>query len=116
MIFPLAIAGVCALTSIIGTYFVRLGKNNNIMAALYRGFAVSAILSAILLYFVTDYIVGLNNVLVVEGKSIQFTGMSLFICAGCVVFAGGGLGVDRRPAPALRVWQAAMGPCTHLVC
>ena len=65
MIFPLAIAGVCALTSIIGTYFVRLGKNNNIMAALYRGFAVSAILSAILLYFVTDYIVGLNNILVV---------------------------------------------------
>ena len=80
MIFPLAIAGVCALTSIIGTYFVRLGKNNNIMAALYRGFAVSAILSAVLLYFVTDYIVGLNNVLVVEGTSTQFTGMSLFIC------------------------------------
>ncbi len=80
MIFPLAIAGVCALTSIIGTYFVKLGKNNNIMAALYRGFAVSAILSAILLYFVTDYIVGLNSVLVVEGTSTQFTGMSLFIC------------------------------------
>ena len=54
--------------------------NNNIMAALYRGFAVSAILSAILLYFVTDYIVGLNSILVVEGTSAQFTGMSLFIC------------------------------------
>ena len=80
MIFPLAIAGVCALTSKIGTYFVRLGKNNNIMAALYRGFAVSAILSAVLLYFVTDYIVGLNNILIVEGTSTQFTGMSLFIC------------------------------------
>ena len=50
------------------------------MAALYRGFAVSAILSAVLLYFVTDYIVGLNNTLVVEGTSTQFTGMSLFIC------------------------------------
>ena len=80
MVYPLTIAGVCALTSIVGTYFVRLGKNNNIMAALYRGFAVSAILSAVLLYFVTDYIVGLNSVLVVEGTSTQFTGMSLFIC------------------------------------
>ena len=51
------------------------------MGALYKGFAVSAILSAILLYFVTDYIVGLNNVLVVEGTSTQFTGMSLLFVA-----------------------------------
>ena len=80
MVYPLAIAGVCALTSIIGTFFVKLGKNNNIMAALYRGFAVSAILSAVLLYFVTDYIVGLNNNLTVYGTDTSFTGMSLFIC------------------------------------
>ena len=80
MFYPLAIAGVCALASIVGTYFVRLGKNNNIMAALYRGFAVSAILSAILLYFVTDYVVGLNTNLIVEGTNTSFTGMSLFIC------------------------------------
>jgi len=80
MFYPLAIAGVCALASIIGTYFVKLGKNNNIMAALYRGFAVSAILSAVLLYFVTDYVVGLDKTLTVEGSNISFTGMSLFIC------------------------------------
>ncbi len=80
MFYPLAIAGVCALTSIIGTYFVRLGKSNNIMAALYRGFAVSAILSAILLYFVTDYVIGLESLLIVEGTNTEFTGMSLFLC------------------------------------
>ena len=80
MIYPLAIAGVCALTSIVGTYFVKLGKNNNIMAALYKGFAVTALLSAIFLYFVTDYVVGLNNILVVDGTDTSYTGMSLFIC------------------------------------
>ena len=80
MFYPLAIAGVCTLTSIIGTYFVKLGKNNNIMAALYRGFAVTAILSAILLYFVTDYVIDLDEPLRVDGTDLQFTGMSLFIC------------------------------------
>ena len=50
------------------------------MSALYRGFAVSAILSAVLLYFVTDYVVGLNTNLSVDGTSTEFTGMSLFIC------------------------------------
>ena len=80
MFYPLAIAGVCTLTSIIGTYFVKLGKNNNIMAALYRGFAVTAILSAILLYFVTDYVIDLDEPLKVDGTELQFTGMSLFIC------------------------------------
>jgi len=80
MFYPLAIAGVCTLTSIIGTYFVKLGKNNNIMAALYKGFAVTAILSAILLYFVTDYVIGLEKTLSVDGTSINFSGMSLFIC------------------------------------
>ncbi len=80
MFYPLAIAGVCTLTSIAGTYFVRLGKSENIMAALYRGFAVTAILSAVLLYFVTDYVVGLENNLTVDGTNTQFTGMSLFFC------------------------------------
>ena len=78
MMYPLAIAGVCTLASIIGTYFVKLGKNQNIMAALYKGFAVSAILSAILLYFITDHVISLDSVFTVDDKS--FTGMSLFYC------------------------------------
>ena len=78
MMYPLAIAGVCTLASIVGTYFVRLGKSENIMVALYKGFAVSAILSAILLYFITDHVIGISSVFSVDGKS--FTGMSLFYC------------------------------------
>ena len=38
MIYPLAIGGACILTSIIGTWFVKLGKSKNIMGALYKGF------------------------------------------------------------------------------
>ena len=78
MMYPLAIAGVCTLASIIGTYFVRLGSSENIMLALYKGFLVSAILSAILLYFITDHVVGLKTSLTELGDDI--TGLSLFYC------------------------------------
>ena len=78
MMYPLAIAGVCTLASIIGTYFVRLGSNKNIMMALYKGFLVSAILSAILLYFITDHVIGISTIFSVEEKT--FSGLSLFYC------------------------------------
>ncbi|MDA0377316.1 MAG: sodium-translocating pyrophosphatase, partial [Proteobacteria bacterium] len=78
MIYPLSIGGACLLTSIIGTFFVKLGKSKNIMGALYKGFLVSAILSLIALYPVTDYVIGLTKVYSLKG--LQFTGMSLYLC------------------------------------
>ena len=78
MMYPLSIAGVCIIASIIGTYFVRLGNSENIMLALYKGFFVSAILSAILLYFITDHVIGLDTVLNAIGEGI--TGYTLFYC------------------------------------
>jgi len=83
MMYPLSIAGVCTIASIVGTYFVRLGRNQNIMQALYKGFAVSAILSAVLLYFITDHVIGLSETFVLfkdTPKEIKFTAMSLFYC------------------------------------
>ena len=56
IIFPLAIGGVSILSTIIGTWFVRLGKNKNIMGALYKGLAVSGILSAIAFYPITKWL------------------------------------------------------------
>ncbi len=76
MALPLLIGGACILASIIGTYFVKLGKSNNVMGAMYKGFGVTAILSAILIWFVTDYALG--------GMSTDvggFTGRTLFYCA-----------------------------------
>ena len=78
MIYPLAIAGVCIIASIIGTFFVRLGKNQNIMLALYKGFIVTVIISAILLWPITEYVVGMDKTFQVDGK--HFDGFDLFIC------------------------------------
>ncbi len=52
---PLFIGGVCIIASIIGAFFVRLGSSENIMGALYKGFIVTAVLSAIFIYFAVDY-------------------------------------------------------------
>ena len=78
MVYPLSIGGGCILTSIIGTFFVKLGKSKNIMAALYKGFIVTAITSLLILYPITDYVLGLENTYSVSGKT--FTGMSLYMC------------------------------------
>lgn len=105
MLYPLAIGGACILTSIIGTYFVKLGKSGNIMNALYKGLIWSAVLGAGAIYYVTDYLLGLgtsynvggvaepvealSKAAIAAGEVAQvtyaggktFTGMSVFYCS-----------------------------------
>jgi K(+)-stimulated pyrophosphate-energized sodium pump len=57
--FPLLIGAISIVASIIGTYFVRLGANQYIMGALYKGLAVSGILAAIAFYFASSWFIGL---------------------------------------------------------
>lgn len=78
MIYPLAIGAACIITSIIGTFFVKLGSSNSIMGALYKGFFASGILSIVILYPVTDYVLGMDTVMQAQGLS--FTGMDLYLC------------------------------------
>ncbi len=78
MIYPLAIGGGCIIASIIGTFFVRLGKSKNIMGALYKGFIVTAIVSLVLLYPITSSVIGLDNTFMVGNKN--FTGLDLYYC------------------------------------
>ena len=78
MLFPLAIAGMSIVTSIIGTYFVRLGPSKNIMGALYKGVIATVVLSLIGLWPLTDYLIGLSTPLTSGG--ISYTGLSLFEC------------------------------------
>jgi len=78
MIYPLTIGGACIITSIIGTFFVKLGKSKNVMNALYKGFIATAIISLIILYPVTDYVIGFDKSYIVGDKS--FTGISLYYC------------------------------------
>jgi len=84
MSLPLLIGGVCIITSVIGTYMVRLGKGT-IMGALYKGFWTSAVLGAILCYPVTQYVLGDMNAVIatipgVGDAQIPLTGMKLFYC------------------------------------
>lgn len=87
MMMPLLIGGVCILTSIIGTFFVRLGSSGSIMGALYKGFAVTAILSVPALYWAVDQTIGMTNT--ITAGDITFTGMNAFYCGlvGLVVTA-----------------------------
>jgi len=78
MVYPLAIGGACILTSIAGTFFVRLGSDNNIMGALYKGFIATTIFSIAILYPITDKIVGLDKVY--SSTNSEFTGFELYLC------------------------------------
>jgi K(+)-stimulated pyrophosphate-energized sodium pump len=80
MSLPLIVGGVCIITSIIGTYFVRLGKSQSIMGALYKGFWVTAILSIGAIYAATVYTLGdLNTPFGTDLDGAGgYTGMALF--------------------------------------
>ena len=78
MLYPLAIGGACIITSVIGTFFVRLGRSGKIMPALYKGFVVSAVLSAIALWPITEWVVGWSTEFVVGG--VTSSGSDLFLC------------------------------------
>ena len=85
MLLPLLIGGTCVLTSIAGTFFVKLGSRNSIMGALYKGFIATALLSIVAVGLVVWWLVGFGTEFVV-GES-RFNGLSLFFCgvAGLVV-------------------------------
>jgi K(+)-stimulated pyrophosphate-energized sodium pump len=85
MALPLIVGGACIVTSIIGTYMVRLGKGGSIMGALYKGFWTAALLGAVAVYFATRFVVGdMNTTLAtirgVGDVPIALTGMKLFYC------------------------------------
>nr|CAD6418914.1 sodium-translocating pyrophosphatase [Rhizobium sp. Q54] len=87
MLYPLAICAACIVTSIIGTFFVKLGTNGSIMGALYKGLIVTGLLSILGLGAATAVTVGWGSIGTVAGQDI--TGMNLFICGilGLVVTA-----------------------------
>jgi K(+)-stimulated pyrophosphate-energized sodium pump len=78
MALPLLIGGVCIVTSIIGTYFVRLGGGTNVMGAMYKGFLISAILAIPAIWFATSYALG---GMAADIPGTDFNGRELFYCA-----------------------------------
>ena len=76
MLLPLAICGICIPASIIGAYFVRLGKSQNIMGALYQGLIVTGLLSVVGVYVVINQLV--PAAIMIQGKSVDAN--ALFYC------------------------------------
>jgi K(+)-stimulated pyrophosphate-energized sodium pump len=84
MIYPLAIGAVCIITSIVGTFFVKLGASQSIMGALYKGLIATGVLSLGGIALVTHQVIGFGAI-----PGVTYTGMSLFICGvvGLIVTA-----------------------------
>jgi K(+)-stimulated pyrophosphate-energized sodium pump len=78
MLYPLAICAACIITSIVGTTFVKLGANNSIMGALYKGLIATGVLSVAGLAIATHFLVGWGSIGVVAGQAV--TGANLFVC------------------------------------
>ncbi len=107
MVLPLAIGAACIVTSIIGTFFVTLGKDNNIMNALYKGLIVTGILSIGAVAGVIYELVGFNTALSYTflGHDFNFTGITLLYCglvglavtAGFIVVTEYYTGTGKRP-------------------
>ena len=79
MLLPLIIGAVCILASVVATWFVKLGNNNSIMGALYKGFIASALISALLIGGVISQVIGWDTSYTMDDSKI--TGTALFICA-----------------------------------
>jgi len=106
MLLPLAICGICIFTSIIGTWFVGLGKSKNIMGALYRGLAVTGILSLISIYFVIHLLVpadvtiaaGIDAGRVITPMQLFWSGVvGLLVTTAIVVITEYYTGTNYRP-------------------
>jgi K(+)-stimulated pyrophosphate-energized sodium pump len=103
MLYPLAICATCIVTSIAGTYFVKLGADNSIMGALYKGLIASGVLSILGVAVATTFTVGWGVVGTAGGVEVH--GSRLFAC-GLVGLAVTGLivviteyytGTGKRP-------------------
>ena len=107
MMYPLAICAACIVTSIIGTFFVRLGANGSIMGALYKGLIATGALSVLGLAIATSYVTGWGEIGTVNGKVVA--GANLFVC-GLIGLAVTGLivviteyytGTGKRPVTSI---------------
>ncbi|MGB6231789.1 MAG: sodium-translocating pyrophosphatase [Litorimonas sp.] len=89
VLYPMAIGAACIVTSIIGTFFVRLSKGStNVMGALYKGLIATGVLSIAAIYAVTMLVLdnGMGTVnevgrVLADGSAVSFSGMDLFWCA-----------------------------------
>ncbi|AWN46861.1 sodium-translocating pyrophosphatase [Methylobacterium terrae] len=89
LIYPMAIGAACIITSIIGTFFVRLGSNQSIMGALYKGLIGAGALSIVAIAGLNLVMFGGFSTRFTTTGGDSFTSLGLFLCAvaGLVITA-----------------------------
>jgi K(+)-stimulated pyrophosphate-energized sodium pump len=89
LIYPLAIGAACIVTSIAGTFFVKLGQNQSIMGALYKGLIATGVLSVVAIALVNLVLFGGFGTQFRTTAGVTFTSLDLFWCAmvGLVITA-----------------------------
>ncbi|MEN5168520.1 sodium-translocating pyrophosphatase [Brevundimonas pondensis] len=102
MLLPLAICGICIVTSIIGSFFVRLGKSGNIMGALYQGLIVTGVLSVGAVWWVITSLlpgaVETSGGLLIQPMNLFWAGVvGLLVTAAIVVITEFYTGTGFRP-------------------
>lgn len=100
IVYPLAIGAVSIVASIIGIYFVRLGKNKNIMGALYKGLIASSVISLAAFYPVTKSLMGANK-LYSFGSIYAAAVVGILITAGMVLITEYYTSKKYRPVQAI---------------
>ncbi len=80
LLLPLGIGAICILTSVVGTYFVKLGPDNGIMKALYKGLLVTGALSVVGIALIIGWFVGFGTPMALNGGG-SVNGFDLFVCA-----------------------------------
>jgi len=119
MLYPLMICATCIVTSIIGTFFVKLGSDNSIMGALYKGLIATGVLSIAGLWYSTNQI---GWGVIGQANGVDITGKALFIC-GLIGLAVTGLivwiteyytGTGKRPVVSI-VQASVTGHGTNVI-
>jgi K(+)-stimulated pyrophosphate-energized sodium pump len=100
VVYPLAIGAVSIVASILGVYFVRLGKNKNIMGALYKGLIASSVIALAAFYPITKSLMGANK-LYSFGNIYAAAVIGILITAGMVVITEYYTSKKYRPVQAI---------------
>ncbi len=113
LIYPLALGGIAIITSIIGTWFVKMGKSQNIMGAMYKGMAVAAVLAGIAFYPITKMIMAGNghfSTLHIFGASI----VGLLVTAALVYITEYYTGTQYKPVQSIAL-ASVSGHGTNII-
>ncbi|MFA5809326.1 MAG: sodium-translocating pyrophosphatase [Thermoleophilia bacterium] len=124
LLLPLVLGGVSIIASIIGTFFVRVGKSQNIMGALYKGLIAAGVLALGAFYFVIPAVTGGKGLTtkVIDGTSTTYTDMNLWICAAVGLVVTGAIVViteyytATKYAPVKHIAEASQtGSATNII-